>query len=190
MACPNCGYDLYGIPEVRCPECGFRYDIPALRSMAASAEWTRLVAGRTLTVRAVWAAVLVVPAVLDGLGINGIAAFLVVAVSCVIAFVVWVVLTDAYTGLASIPKLLAVMLGLGALFVFVCIAGVLPLISFGAGIIFLILAWMVRIRHWPQLPPAANAPSPKLRRLVIRHSYAGTVLLLLASILVIVALFR
>jgi hypothetical protein len=101
-----------------------------------------------------------------------------------------VVLTDVYTGLAAIPRLLAVMLGLGALLVFVCLGCAFPWMSFGVGMIFLILAWMVRLRHWPPLPPAANAPSPLLRRLVIRYSYTGTGLLLLASVFVIVALIR
>ncbi len=30
LACLECGYDLHGIPEVRCPECGFHYDAKAL----------------------------------------------------------------------------------------------------------------------------------------------------------------
>lgn len=31
--CPDCGYDLRGIPEGACPECGFRYDRQAVRSL-------------------------------------------------------------------------------------------------------------------------------------------------------------
>lgn len=36
--CPSCGYNLYGIPEVRCPECGFRYDLRAVRSLGYGAH--------------------------------------------------------------------------------------------------------------------------------------------------------
>lgn len=32
--CPQCGYDLRGQTVNRCPECGFLYDEPALKSMA------------------------------------------------------------------------------------------------------------------------------------------------------------
>ena len=28
--CPNCGYDLTGLPEARCPECGQPFSKPAL----------------------------------------------------------------------------------------------------------------------------------------------------------------
>lgn len=34
--CPACGYNLYGIPEERCPECGLRYDLRAVQSVARS----------------------------------------------------------------------------------------------------------------------------------------------------------
>ena len=45
--CPNCGYNLYGIPEVRCPECGFHYDHAAIVSIANDeAAVTRVLAGR------------------------------------------------------------------------------------------------------------------------------------------------
>ncbi|MCP4589601.1 MAG: hypothetical protein GY842_02545, partial [bacterium] len=32
--CPECGYNLYGIPEHRCPECGFGFDQSAVRELA------------------------------------------------------------------------------------------------------------------------------------------------------------
>jgi len=30
LACPLCGYSLYGLPEPRCPECGYQFEWPAL----------------------------------------------------------------------------------------------------------------------------------------------------------------
>lgn len=188
LACPKCGYDLHGIPEVRCPECGFRYDAAALRSMAASAEWIRLVAARMLIVRATWAAALTVPAVLDRLSINGLSSLCVIAIAYLAAFLTWAVLTDAYVGLASIPNLLTVLLGVG-LFI-MCIGHAVPWASLGVGIVFLLLAWTARIRYWPTLLPPSNTPSIELRRSVVRHSVAGTVLLLSASLLVVIVLLR
>lgn len=186
LACPKCGYDLHGIPEVRCPECGFRYDAAALRSMAASAEWIRLVAARMLIVRATLAAALTAPAVLNRLGISGLSSFCVIAVAYLAAFLTWAVLTDAYVGLASIPTLLMVLLGVG-LFV-TCIGHAVPWASLGVGTVFLLLAWMVRIRYWPRLAPPSNTPSAGLRRSVVHHSVTGTVLLLVASLLVVTVL--
>ncbi|UCC29102.1 MAG: hypothetical protein JSU86_12970 [Phycisphaerales bacterium] len=188
LACPKCGYDLHGIPEVRCPECGFRYDAAALRSMAASAEWIRLVAARMLIVRATLAAALTIPAVLDHLGISGLSFFCVTAVAYLAAFLTWAVLTDVYTGPTSIPTLLVVLLGFGAFIR--CIGHAGPWVSLAAGAVFLLLAWMVRIRYWPTLPPPSNTPSTELRRSVVRHSVAGTVLLLVASLLVVIVLVR
>jgi ribosomal protein L37E len=34
VICPQCGYDLFGIPEERCPECGFGYDYAAIRAVS------------------------------------------------------------------------------------------------------------------------------------------------------------
>ncbi len=41
--CPECGYDLRGIPEGMCPECGFRYDRQAIRSFNRHWALNRLV---------------------------------------------------------------------------------------------------------------------------------------------------
>ncbi len=34
MYCPRCGYNVRGIPEDRCPECGFGFQRAAIRSLA------------------------------------------------------------------------------------------------------------------------------------------------------------
>jgi len=37
LCCVACGYDLRGIPEAQCPECGFGYDHTAIRTVATHA---------------------------------------------------------------------------------------------------------------------------------------------------------
>lgn len=40
--CPQCGYNLRGQTVNRCPECGFLYDLPALRQLAWDAFWNAM----------------------------------------------------------------------------------------------------------------------------------------------------
>ncbi len=56
--CPQCGYDLWGIPEQRCPECGFRYQWAAIRRMSAGVCARREAAYRSATVCGLLAVVL------------------------------------------------------------------------------------------------------------------------------------
>lgn len=44
LVCPQCGYDLRGIPEFRCPECGFAYDRAAIEGLAERASLIELAA--------------------------------------------------------------------------------------------------------------------------------------------------
>ncbi len=46
LYCPQCGYNLRGIPEDRCPECGFGYDRGAIRSESISEAFNRYAASR------------------------------------------------------------------------------------------------------------------------------------------------
>ena len=188
LACPRCGYDLHGIPEVRCPECGFRYDAAALRSMAASAEWTRLAAARDLIVRGAIAAGSATPAVCEQVGISGWAQFGVVAVAYTAVFLTWIVLTERYGDLASIPNLVllyvAIAVGIGFLL------RLCPACALGVGILALAFAWSIRLRNWPRLSPPENIRHAELRRSVVRYSLVGTSLLLFASLLMLFALVR
>jgi rubredoxin len=49
--CPSCGYNLFGIPQVRCPECGFRYDYAGIAALAKEESlrsyWAKLVITRS-----------------------------------------------------------------------------------------------------------------------------------------------
>jgi len=188
LTCPKCGYDLYGIPEVRCPECDFRYDAAALRSTAASAEWLRLITARTVIVRSAVASALVMPFVVRAVPIGPIGWFHIVVVVDIAAFVTWLGFRDAYRGPASIPSLLMLLVGicLGMMFVLRHFPWVLPVIA----LLVLASVWVARLSDWPKLHPAGNAPSTELRRSVIRHSIAGNVLLVVASLLVAVSLLR
>lgn len=40
--CPQCGYDLRGQTVNRCPECGFLYDLPALRELSLDAFYSAI----------------------------------------------------------------------------------------------------------------------------------------------------
>ena len=46
LYCPNCGYNLRGIPEDRCPECGHGYDRGAVRSESIFEAFNRYAASR------------------------------------------------------------------------------------------------------------------------------------------------
>lgn len=63
--CPSCGYNLHGIPELRCPECGFGFDRPAVEATARSEFYRDFWTCRAVIVRSVFAAALALPAVLD-----------------------------------------------------------------------------------------------------------------------------
>lgn len=53
--CPQCGYDLFGIPEDRCPECGFGYQRAAIRNLADDYAARMLVVSRRVVTAALWA---------------------------------------------------------------------------------------------------------------------------------------
>lgn len=186
LTCPKCSYDLHGIPEVRCPECGFRYDAAALRSMSASAEWTRLAVARHITVRAAIAAGLAVPSVCASAGIPGWPRLIVFVATYVAVFWIWVVLTDAYQGPKSISRLIGLFAAIFMGFGLVLFENFLALVA-GA---VLAMAWSVRLRDWPELPPMGSVAVTETRRLADRMSGACTASLFVATLLLIAVLFR
>lgn len=62
--CPSCGYNLHGIPEIRCPECGFGFDRPAVEATARSEFSRDFWTCRAVIVRSAFAAALALPALL------------------------------------------------------------------------------------------------------------------------------
>ncbi len=55
LYCPQCGYNLRGIPEDRCPECSFGYDRGAVRSESISEAFNRYAASRNTIGYAIFA---------------------------------------------------------------------------------------------------------------------------------------
>jgi len=191
LTCPKCGYDLYGIPEVRCPECDFRYDAAALRSTATSAEWLRLITARTVIVRSAVASALVLPFVLPDVATSPIETVLVLFILFTVyvaSFLTWVILRDAYRGLVSIPLLLLLFFGvcLGLMFVLIQFPKVVPIVA----LLIIMSAWVARLSDWPKLHPRGNVRATGLRRSVVRHSVVGNILLIVASFLVAISLLQ
>ena len=184
LACPNCGYDLHGIPQVRCPECGFGFDHAALRSLADSADWVRLAAARAVIVRASIAAALWMPLVVAKIGGSGFVLFVVTAAAYLSAYVITLVVTDAYKGPESLPGLITLFVTLGvALVLVLSTASVVVLV---VGLVLLVHGWYVRLFKWVALAPSSNVRSTDVRRSVARHSIGATCLLIAASLLLLV----
>ena len=183
LFCPKCGYDLHGIPEVRCPECGFRYDHEALKSLADSTYWARLAAARVVIVRAAIVAALIIPIAAEKAGASGFILLVVAAAAYLTAFTVSIIATDAYKGPESLVGLLAIFVGLGVAFGLVLRLALSVVLI--VGMVLLAHGWYVRIFKWVALAPSSNVPSPELRRSVVRHSMGATCLMIIASLLLL-----
>ena len=183
LFCPKCGYNLHGIPEVRCPECGFRYDHEALKSVADSADWVRLAAARAVIVRAAIAAALIIPIAAEKLGAGGFILLVVAAAAYLTAFTFAIIATDAYKGRESLVGLLALFVGLGVAFGLVLRLAFMVVLT--VGIVLLAHGWYVRVFKWVALAPSSNVPSPELRRSVVRHSFGATCLVIIASLVLL-----
>ncbi len=169
---------------MRCPECGFRYDWAALRSLGASTAWMRLAVARKVVIKATIAGALVLPVVCDRCNVHGWAQFGVLALAYMSAFLAWVFLSDAYRGLGSFPTLLVLFLAVAVAMRYLLVSTGLVL---AAGVAALAAAWINRLVDWPALSPAENVQSPGLPRAAVYYSVAATSVLIVASLLLIVA---
>jgi hypothetical protein len=182
LPCPKCGYDLHGIPAVRCPECGFRYDADALRSVHESAETKRLTTARGIIVRGVAATALALPAVCERAGVTGWPQLLIVAFVYLVAFATWIVMSDEYRGLVSVPNLILLIVAVGlALGLAIRVSRFVVLM---AGCVVLAQAWQMRLRDWPSLPTVHDETATEFRRVVDRYSLAATTVLVVTSLFV------
>lgn len=163
LACLECGYDLHGIPEVRCPECGFHYDAKALVWVATFDEAARLAAARILIARATAAAALAAPCGCLSVGFGGWGtAFLLMA--CFLgAFITWAAYADHYDGIESIP-LLSIIFSWAAVFYWLGVL-IYPLGLLICDAFVLLTAWVIRLRHCPAYRPAILA-EPRFETIV------------------------
>jgi hypothetical protein len=185
LACPQCGYDLHGIVEVRCPECGFRYDAAALRSTAASAAWIRVISAKSVTVCAAIAFALAGPVICVRLGASGWIQLCAIAIAYLVAFATWLAHSEAYRGPASTPVLIVIFASGGLawrlLFVFP------PLVPLSLSLLLLLWAWLIRLRQWPAIPVLGNVEPADLRHSAVRYSVVSTTCLVVASCALLLA---
>jgi len=181
IKCPKCDYDLYGLQESRCPECGFHFTIAALKVMMTVTEGQRLASALTVINLAAFATaigVLVVAACLD---VHPIARILLGIVGYTWAFVTWVEVTDRYYGPEAFPEL-------ARLYVYVGISGGLVFSFFAPFMLWVmtglcIAAWIVFIYSWPKLPKRDKPRDQTFNRHVRRHSRYAVGLITIATIL-------
>lgn len=185
MTCPECGYDLFGIPDVRCPECGFRYDATALRSIATTVERVRWVGARSVIVRSVMGGALALPAACNAVGIYGLWQGALALIACLAALAAWVLHTDNRRTVAAIPNLL-IWYCPGAIIVGILLPA-FPLLGLTAGVVLVVLAWVSRVCHWPALQPPSDFRAARLHRTIHRDGLRGTIYLVLATAVVVVA---
>jgi len=184
LACPQCGYDLHGIPDVRCPECGFHYDAKALVWVATFDEAARLAAARTLIARATVVAALTVPVGCPGVGFYGRVTIGLLMACFLGAFITWVVYTDHYDGINSIPLLSLIFSG-AAIFYWLGLL-IFPLGLLICGAYVLLTAWVTRLGDYTPPPPPTNVRYADLHLSAQRQCLVGDILLVAATLLVLV----
>lgn len=181
LSCPKCGYDLYGIPETRCPECGFGFDFAALRDLGASVLWQRHVVAQVVIERALMSVALVAYTVLGNLGITGRHRVYIVAVAYVSAFATWAVLSD-FLGSSRNAVLSLPVLFVGGGFALLTALWVAPVVPVVAGTLLLARAWLLRTRNWGDIRSAGTSQPPAELRTVSEYSAAATFVLGFASV--------
>ncbi|MBI4717095.1 MAG: hypothetical protein HY763_04765 [Planctomycetes bacterium] len=187
LTCPRCGYDLYGIPALRCPECGFYYDAEALRSLTWGTVWTHYFAARQVTLRAVLAAAFAVPSLCGALGLVGLGQGFVIAACYSLAFIAWRVFSDAPNHAADIPSILNLFVGFGLVVALVVLIS--PTACVVAAGVLLATAWYGRLRRCPPLPSACDERSRAVLRIAGRAGRMGDCALCASALLVLAALW-
>ena len=182
--CPQCEYDLHGIPSERCPECGFGFDLEALRSIAVSDGMSRLEIAEKVVVRASLVIALLVPTVATWCSVPPLISLVLGQLAVVVAVFVWVMVSDG-VGLENVFNIVLVML----LFTFSCGMMLISKANILLCAAILVTAWLLRLREWPPLPPASNVGSPYLHSSVVSMSKWAEGLLVTATVLLVLTLF-
>jgi len=139
VVCLQCGYDLRGIPEQRCPECGYGYDHTAIRALALEECWLQDCSYRKITRFSVMAAALSMPSFCWAVKLRPTLIFLSVVMSLLIGILFWRRFTPARApksanGLLLVPAVVAVLM------VLVPFLLALPLLGNGLALVFIFWA--------------------------------------------------
>jgi hypothetical protein len=172
MICPQCGYNLRGLTESRCPECGLNYDRNALRQIAADSDMRKMrFAYSAMGLAAVgvvlilagdrpsfWSSKVIFNGLFFFVGCFGVLLRMLVLVACV-----WV-LTDSlpnrgffYAGFEGVA-----LFGV-TLFVVLILVPMSPLLFHMMGLFCLLGAWYQRLRSSGDLRHSVDNVSPSLR---------------------------
>jgi hypothetical protein len=186
LFCPACGYNLYGIPPRRCPECGFRYDRPALLDFTAGEVAARLHSRSAALVRGAYAIAFALPAVMWRFQSSALATFITVMFALCLAGLVrqacangkdWSWFEDLWW------QILAAVLLIGPAMVLT----LLPLIGVGVTFVLLVDTLWVLWRASSPLPVIVESlPSPVQRQL--RFYEAAGMMVWIVAVGMIVAL--
>ena len=181
--CPKCGYDLYDIPEVRCPECGFGFDRAALRDIQSTVEWQRLAVAQAISVRASLATASGLPLLLVRLDVYPITRLLLSALVFSVAVYYAAKQSGQVSSLASVPGLLQAVVGVFCFLVAVMtLRHALAWPAHCVGLLVLILAWLIRLREWPQIAEPIERERTEFQRAVARSGVCAHALLGVATV--------
>lgn len=183
LACPKCGYDLFGIPAVRCPECGFRYDALAVKAMLSNLQWARLGLADEIVACANIGWVIALMEILDH---ARLAAYLWVFVVTLVAayliiFLSWGLSTDFYGTLK--PPSFVILVTCWCL-VWMRRSSLVEV----AGVAIVGYASFLRLVKWRTLPAPYSARTRDLQAFIERRSLYSTAALCLATILLVLSL--
>lgn len=190
--CPQCDYDLHGLADGGCPECGFRYDLPALKALSRARQRDRESVAREMGFYGRLGSVMVAPAFLMAVGLNSSVSFILVYMLHVAVFVIMLardridwVMNDQVMGHPGqrFGGPLILLLPFAMVASAVCFTTFLgPVLAF----IVLLVGWLVRLIDWNRLPSVVDPKSDEARRALIDARrgtcwlVAGTVMLLVA----------
>ncbi len=185
VICPKCGYDLFGIPERCCPECGFAYDGAAIRMLAIDEGWDELKGWLWIIVRCGLALVAIIPVLVarldwgewDWLLMRGLSFVLLIGAVC---------LYDRYAPPVAPTWLNSDGIPMFWLFVWIGSGAVVLLLAWigrWVGTLLTIWAWMPLTRLQRTSPFAERSLSTQDQRLLTRERRLAIVMLAITSVL-------
>lgn len=179
IKCPKCDYDLYGLRELRCPECGFHFTVSAVKAMMSAAEGQRLASAQTVISFSAIVTAIGACIVAPRVGLPFVLLLLLGVAGYTWAFVTWVKVTDRYYGPEALPWLVK-------LYMFVGMAGGIvlnnsPKLMLWAITVLCIAAWIVFAYSWPKLPERDSPRHQGLNQHARRYSHHATGLIILAT---------